>query len=109
MKSVDVDTLLAESELELKLGGRIYKIKDVPMTTFMTVSKKDAKRDPDLPHKQLASILGVKVEILKTGSTKVGIKAAGLALGAIMKWLAERGDEDEPKQEGESKSEDPTT
>lgn len=105
MKSVDVDALLAESELELRLGGKTYKIKDVPMTTFLTVSKEEAKKDPDLPHKQLGTMLKVKPETLKKDG--VGIKAAGLALGAIMKWLAERGDEEEPKQEGEGKSENP--
>ena len=100
MKQVDVDALLADSELDLTLAGRKYKVKDVLMATFMETAKGDMEKDKDLLHKQLASILGVKKEVLKD----VGIKAAGIALNAVREWLADTGLEEEPeKGKGASK------
>ncbi len=101
MKQVDVDTLLAESELELTLVGRKFKIKDVPMTTFLETAKGDMEKDKDLLHKQLASIMNIKREELKD----VGIKAAGIALNAIREWLTDSAPEAEPdKEKGASKT-----
>ena len=91
MKQVNVDTLLAESELELTLVGKKFKVKDVPMTVFLETTKAATKKDKDLLRKQLASILNVKVEELKG----VGIKAAGLALNAVRDWLTESAPEEE--------------
>ena len=98
---VDVDTLLAESELELVLAERKYKVKDVLMSTFMETAKGDMEKDKDLLHKQLASILGVEKEELKG----VGIKAAGIALNAVREWLADTSPVEEPeKGKGASKA-----
>ena len=94
MKQVDVDTLLAESELELTLVGKKFKVKDVPMTTFMETAKGDMEKDKDLLHKQLASIMNVDIKELES----VGIKAAGLALSAIREWLTDTAPEAEPKK-----------
>lgn len=101
MKQVDVDALLAESELVLKLAGKEFKVKDVPMATFMKTAKGDMEKDKNLLHKQLASILDVKVEELKG----VGIKAAGLALNAVREWLTDTSPDVEPeKEKGASKA-----
>lgn len=100
MKQVDVDTLLAESELELTLVGRKFKIKDVPMSTFMDTAKGDMEKDKNLLHKQLASIMGIDVKELKD----VGIKAAGLALNAIREWLTDTAPEPEPEEKGRGAS-----
>ena len=95
MKQVDVDALLAESELDLILAGRKYKVKDVPMTAFMEASKGDMKKDKNLLHKQLASVLGVEKEVLKD----VGLRAAGLALNAVREWLMDTSPDVEPEKE----------
>ena len=100
MKAVDVDTLLAENELELTLSGRKFKIKDVSMSTFMETARSDVKkgkgkeRDKDLLHKQLASFLGVDIQEVR----KVGLKATGLALNAIREWLTDSNPDAEPEE-----------
>ncbi len=103
MKQVDVDTLLAESELELILVGKKFKIKDVPMTTFMETAKDDMEKDKDLLHKQLAAILKVDKKEIK----EVGIKAAGLALNAIREWLTGTSPEVEPEEKGALETKNP--
>lgn len=103
MKQVDVDAILAENELELKLAGRKFKVKDVPMSTFMQTAKGDMEKDKDLLHKQLALILGVDRKEFKD----VGIKAAGLALSAIREWLIDTAPEEVPGGEGEPKAKNP--
>lgn len=108
MKSVDIDTLLAESELEIKLKGKTYKIRDISMSSFLTVTKEEAMKDRDLLLKQLAGVLGVKFEQLK--KDKVGMRAAGMTLNAVREWIAERTEEEVPMndEEGKGKPEDPS-
>jgi len=92
MKQVDVDTLLAESELELTLVGKKFKVKDVPMTAFLETAKGKAGKDKDLLRKQLASILEVDIKELEG----VGLKASGIALNAIREWLVDTSPDIEP-------------
>ena len=100
IKQVDVDTLLAENELELTLAGRKFKVKDVPMTTFLETAKGDMEKDKDLLHKQLASILGVDIEDVKN----VGLRATGLALNAVREWLTDTAPDVESDEESDIKS-----
>lgn len=103
MKQVDVDTLLAENELELMLSGKKFKVRDVPMSTFMEAAKSDVEKGKDPLHKQLALILGVEEKELKG----VGIKAAGLALNAVREWLVGTSGDEEPDKVGASKAKNP--
>lgn len=94
-KKVDIDTILADDELELTLGGKVYCVKDVPLSVFLRASKGIEGDDLEELHKQLAAILGVKKDALKD----VGFKAAGLAINEVNKWIL-----DIAKDEGEVKN-----
>jgi len=83
---IDIDALLAQGNLELKLGGHVYKINDIPLTAFLDTLNEGSGNPKEL-HKQLALILNVEEddEHLKT----VGMKACALALQEVRKWLTD--------------------
>lgn len=87
MKKVSIDDLLSENQLELTIGGEKYVIQDVPMDVYLQAvaitEKSDKETDAGVLHQQLAIFIGVDEEKL----SKIGIKAAGLAMVEIQKWM----------------------
>jgi hypothetical protein len=81
---IDIDALLADDELEIVLRGKTYIVKDVPLATFLDAARlEDDKNDPEALHKQLALILGIdKVEL-----DGLGLKAVGMTLMEVRKWV----------------------
>lgn len=98
VKRIDVDTLLAENQLELTLGGHDYTLKDIPLDVFLSATKEVDKEDVDrdVLHRQLSEILGVSKSELKD----VGLKAATLAINAIRDWILEESSEGTSKGKG---------
>lgn len=98
VKRIDVDTLLAENQLELTLGGHSYVLKDIPLDVFLSATKEVDKEDVDrdVLHRQLSEILGID----KSELGIVGLKAATLAINAIRDWILEETPEGAPKGKG---------
>jgi len=95
---VDIDLLLQKDQLELKLKGKTYVVTDVPLTDFLSTLQGEDTKDPEILRKQLASLLGAKVEDV----ADVGAKGLILSLGEIRKWLtgtveAEKNSDKNPK------------
>ena len=82
-KKVNIDTLLSQSELVLTLGDKEYVVHDIPMEVFMSAMDVDPEKDRDILHGQLAKMLGVDKKVLKD----VGLRAAGMALNEIRRWV----------------------
>lgn len=82
-KKVDIDTILADTTLELVLGGNTYIIIDIALETFLKASKDIGEGDNEELHKQLAILLDVEIDNIR----HIGFKAAGLALNEIKKWV----------------------
>ena len=90
-RSVDIDVLLGEDILELKLGGKTYEIKDVSLSVFLMANKSDSEKG-DILHKQLATILGVHKKEIED----LGLRAVAFALKEVRNWITETGFEEEP-------------
>jgi len=88
---VDIDALLADDELEITLCGETYTIKDISMDVFLAASREEESASPETLHEQLAVILGVEKEKL----SDLGLKASGLALNEIRKWVLQSSGVDE--------------
>ena len=89
-KIVDVDALLGLHELELKIGGKSYIIKDVKLNAFLEAMRFTAEEgNPEegagfkVLHRQLAHILNIDINELED----VGLKSAALAMGAVRDWI----------------------
>jgi hypothetical protein len=82
---VDIDTILGEDQLELSVGGKVYIVKDVSLETFLSTTKvaEEEGQDPQILHKQLATMFGVNVEDLKD----IGFRAAMTCIQEITKWV----------------------
>jgi len=88
---VDIDALLADSVLELKILGKTYMVEDIPLSIFLKASQTGGDQDVGQLHEQLALILGVKKEDLKN----LGLRASSLTLDEIRKWVMQsKGNED---------------
>lgn len=100
-KSVDIDVLLANDQLEMVLGGTSYLIEDVSLSIFMMTSSGSEEKG-DILHEQLASILKTDKKKLKKD---VGLRAAAFALKEIRNWITETSmEEEEKKNETPSKN-----
>ncbi|MCD6262280.1 MAG: hypothetical protein J7J52_04590 [Deltaproteobacteria bacterium] len=86
-KMVDIDALLGENKLVLKLSGKEYEVKDIGLDVFLKALKVDENAGFEVFHKQLACILGVDQEELKG----IGLKAASLAMSEIRNWILDVG------------------
>jgi len=85
IKKVSIDDLLSENQLELTIGGKQYTVKDVPMDVYLqAIAITEGKeQSADILHKQLAIFIGTTKDKLSL----IGIKAAGLAMVEIQKWM----------------------
>jgi len=84
---VDIDALLGENKLVLKLSGKEYEIEDIGLDVFLGALKVDENAGFEVFHKQLARILGTDQEELKG----IGLKAASLAMSEIRNWILDVG------------------
>jgi len=91
---VDIDTLLADDELEITLKGVKYTLVDVELTSFMKAIKVDSDSENVLID-QLSEIMGVDKAKLKG----VGMKAAALTLKEIRNWVMDTGLEEPPEKD----------
>lgn len=101
IKQIDVDALLAENQLELTLGGKVYTIQDISLPTFLKTTKEvgEDEESRDILHRQLAEILGVEKKELES----LGLKAITLAITAIREWILEEAPEDRKGKKGVGK------
>ena len=83
-RSVDIDALLGDAQLELTIKGKMYKVDDVPLELFLNLTKAD-QEDPEFLHKTLSKLLGVDIEEVRS----LGFRAASLAIVEIQKWVME--------------------
>lgn len=83
-RSVDIDVLLGDAQLELTMKGKTYVVDDVPLELFLNLANAD-QNDPEFVHKTLARLLGVDIEEVRS----IGFRAASLAIVEIQKWVME--------------------
>jgi len=98
IRKIDVDALLAENQLELTLGGKVYTIQDISLPTFLKTTEEvgEDETQRDILHRQLAEILDVKQEELED----IGLKAITLAINAIREWILEEAPKDKKDKKG---------
>lgn len=83
-RSIDIDALLGDAQLELKIKERMYTVKDVPLELFLNITNAD-QNDPEFMHKSLAGLLDVGIEEVRS----IGFRAASMAIIEIQKWVME--------------------
>jgi len=81
---IDIDAQISADILEIKLGGVIYSITDIPVEVFKDAMNVKEEDIADYIYTQLSQILNVPIEQLKA---EVGMKAARLAIDAIRDWI----------------------
>lgn len=101
-RRVDIDTMLADGQLELVLNGKTYTVRDIPLPTFLrAMESNEDENDLRVLHRQLASILDADEKEIE----KVGLRAASLAVKTIRDWILEESEAE--GEEGETTSENP--
>ncbi len=85
-KLLDIDAILTQGHLVLKLGGTEYIVNDVPIEDFLKATNvTEEDRSPEKLRDQLAMLLGTDPVNLKG----IGIKGMSYALLEIKKWVTE--------------------
>lgn len=87
-KRVDIDELLGQDQLELKVGDKIYEVKDVPLDVFLEISSmpdnmEEGEQNLKIMHTQLAQLLGTEFDDVK----HLGFRAAALCIKEITQWV----------------------
>jgi len=95
-KTVDVDQVILNDVLILKLGGIEYEIIDVPLHIFeLAMTMKDDESTTDHFYNQLSYVLGISVEDVK--SAGIGIRAAQIAMAEVRNFILDIATKDDEK------------
>ena len=81
---IDINVILENSILELKMGDEVYVVKDVPLEVLLqSMEPEKGDRPIEILHRQFSKIVNVPYDSIK----HLGLKSVTLAIEEIRRWM----------------------